>query len=106
MFIGEIGKSKDKAKPYQQVIRVSLEGSRSKSRVDVRVYYQREDGEWVPTRRGVNIPFNSMGVFMALMKKADELLTSMPEKEPATPKDTAKVKKSYPLRAKIGHSFG
>jgi hypothetical protein len=38
-------------------IRIARGEFKEKDLVDIRVYYQAEDGEWRPTKKGINISY-------------------------------------------------
>ena len=43
-------------KKHDQIVRISLEKYRNRQYVNIREYYQDENGEFKPTRRGVTLP--------------------------------------------------
>ena len=42
--------------------------------IDIRYYYLAEDGDYMPTRRGVKIPVDKVSEFTKIVLKAEKLL--------------------------------
>jgi len=59
-------------------VRVSLTSYRGYDLVDIRVYYQDEQGEWRPTKRGVSLPIDSFGELRDAISKVEEMLNELP----------------------------
>ena len=64
--LAEVGKS-----PVE-VIRVSVKRFGTSRFADLRVYYMNDDGEYVPTRKGVTLPLN-VEVTEGLLDAVDRL---------------------------------
>lgn len=58
MILGEIQKN------ATEIIRVSKENYKGKEYLDIRIYFQNDEGEWKPTKKGVTFS----------PEKADELI--------------------------------
>jgi hypothetical protein len=68
MQIGEIERTET------EVVRVSTEEYKGRKYVDVRIYFENDEGEWKPTKKGVTIPPEKIDLFLDLIKKAKESL--------------------------------
>ena len=68
MQIGEIGRTET------EVVRVSVEEYKGRKYVDVRIYFENDEGEWKPTKKGVTIQPDKIDLFMDLMRQAKESL--------------------------------
>ncbi len=68
MLIGEIERGET------EVVRVSTEEYKGRKYVDVRIYFENDEGEWKPTKKGVTIQPEKVEAFISLMKKAGEAL--------------------------------
>ena len=55
-------------------IYVRLSRFRERDYLDIRNFYQTEDEEWKPTRKGIAIPVEFYGDLMAALKEADKYL--------------------------------
>ncbi len=68
MIIGEIERGET------EVVRVSTEEYKGRKYVDVRIYFENDQGEWKPTKKGVTIQPDKVEEFLELIKKAGEAL--------------------------------
>jgi hypothetical protein len=66
------------AKNPTEEVRVSLTSYRGHDLVDIRVFYQDEQGEWRPTKRGVSLSVDSFADLRAAVVKAEEMLNALP----------------------------
>jgi hypothetical protein len=57
-------------------VRVALTSYRGHDLVDIRVFYQDEQGEWRPTKRGVSISVDSFTELREAITKAEEMLNA------------------------------
>jgi len=68
MQIGEIGRTET------EVVRVSVEEYKGRKYLDVRIYFENDEGEWKPTKKGVTIQPDKIDLFMDLIRQAKESL--------------------------------
>ena len=68
MQIGEIGRTET------EVVRVSVEEYKGRKYLDVRIYFESDEGEWKPTKKGVTIQPDKIDLFMDLIRQAKESL--------------------------------
>jgi hypothetical protein len=66
------------AKNPTEEVRVSLTSYRGHDLVDIRVFYQDEQGEWRPTKRGVSLSVDSFAELRDAVVKAEEMLNTLP----------------------------
>ena len=66
MVIGEIERGET------EVLRVSTEEYKGRKYIDVRIYFENDEGEWKPTKKGITIQPERLDAFMELIKKAGE----------------------------------
>jgi len=59
-------------------VRVSLTNYRGYDLVDIRVFFQDEQGEWRPTKRGVSLSIDSVAELREAIVKAEEMLSELP----------------------------
>lgn len=59
-------------------VRISLTSYRGYDLVDIRVYYQDEQGEWRPTKRGVSLSVDSFAELREAISKVEERLNELP----------------------------
>jgi hypothetical protein len=78
------------AKNPTEEVRVSLTSFRGHDLVDIRVFFQDEQGEWRPTKRGVSLSVDSFAELREAIAKAEEMLDTLP----------SAAKRSGRLRAK------
>jgi hypothetical protein len=64
MIIGDIERGET------EVLRISAEEFKGRKYIDVRIYFENEEGEWKPTKKGVTIQPDKVDVFIDLIKKA------------------------------------
>jgi hypothetical protein len=64
MHVGDIERNET------EVVRVSTEEFKGRKYLDIRVYFENDDGEWKPTKKGVTIPPDKVDAFLELVKKA------------------------------------
>jgi hypothetical protein len=64
MNMGEIERSET------EVVRVSTEEFKGRKYLDVRIYFENDEGEWKPTKKGVTIQPDKVDAFIELIKKA------------------------------------
>jgi hypothetical protein len=57
-----------------EVLRVSAEEYKGRKYLDIRIYFENDQGEWKPTKKGVTIPPDKVQEFIELVKKAGEAL--------------------------------
>jgi len=56
-------------------IYVRLSRFRERDYLDIRNFYETDDGEWKPTRKGIAIPVELYGELMTALKEAEPLIT-------------------------------
>jgi hypothetical protein len=66
------------AKNPTEEVRISLTSYRGHDLVDIRVFYQDEQGEWRPTKRGVSLSVDSFAELRDAVVKAEEMLSALP----------------------------
>jgi hypothetical protein len=65
MQIGEIEKGKDK-------IIVTVKEFKSKQYIDVRTYFENDEGEWIPTKKGISFTPENLSDAIKLLQKAEK----------------------------------
>ncbi len=70
MVIGEIERN-----PTER-LRISTENFKGRDYIDVRIYYEADDGEWKPTKKGVTIAPDKVEEVIGLLTKAGEEFAS------------------------------
>ncbi|HXH11420.1 MAG TPA: transcriptional coactivator p15/PC4 family protein [Alphaproteobacteria bacterium] len=78
------------AKNPTEEVRVSFTSYRGYDLVDIRVYFQDEQGEWRPTKRGVSLSVDSFGELRDAILKAEEMLNALPPSGKSSGKSRAK----------------
>jgi hypothetical protein len=68
MLIGEIQKNST------EKIQVSTASYKGHNFIDVRVYYEDDNGEWRPTKKGITIAPEKVDDLVNLIKKAKEAI--------------------------------
>jgi len=63
-------------------IHVRLSRFHDRDYLDIRNFYEAEDGEWKPTRKGIAIPVELYGELISALREAEPLIKKLP---PATP---------------------
>jgi hypothetical protein len=66
------------AKNPTEEVRVSLTSYRGHDLVDIRVFFQDDQGEWRPTKRGVSLAVESFAELREAVIKADEMVNATP----------------------------
>jgi Transcriptional Coactivator p15 (PC4) len=59
-------------------VRVALTSYRGHDLIDIRVFFQDEQGEWRPTKRGVSLSVDSFTELREAIAKAEEMLNNQP----------------------------
>jgi hypothetical protein len=65
MEVGEISKGKDK-------IIVALKEFKGKEYVDIRTHFENNDGDWIPTKKGITLSPESLDEMIDLLQTAKE----------------------------------
>ena len=65
MEVGEISKSKDK-------IIVAVREFKGKEYVDIRTHFENNDGDWIPTKKGITLSPDSLDDMIELLQSAKE----------------------------------
>ena len=65
-------------------IYVRLSRFRERDYLDIRNFYETDDGEWKPTRKGVAIPVELYDELMAALKEAESLIAERSQGKPAS----------------------
>lgn len=68
MILGEIERNPT------EVLRVSLENFKGRDYIDLRIYYQDDNGEWKPTKKGVTLAPDKIDEVIGFFTKAKEEL--------------------------------
>lgn len=55
-------------------IYIRLSRFRERDYLDIRNFYEADDGEWRPTRKGIAIPVEHYSELMAALKEAESLI--------------------------------
>ena len=66
------------AKNPTEEVRISLTSYRGHDLVDIRVFFQDDQGEWRPTKRGVSLSVDSFAELREAVAKAEEMLNAAP----------------------------
>jgi len=78
------------AKNPTEEVRVSFTSYRGYDLIDIRVYFQDEQGEWRPTKRGVSLSVDSFAELRDAIVKAEEMLKALPASGRSAGKSRAK----------------
>ena len=78
------------AKNPTEEVRVSLTSYRGHELVDIRVFFQDEQGEWRPTKRGVSLSVDSFTELREAVVKAEEMLNTLPSAGKSSSRTRAK----------------
>lgn len=62
-------------------IHVRLSRFRERDYLDIRNFYEADDGEWRPTRKGIAVPVELYGELMAALKEAEPLIVKRSKEE-------------------------
>jgi hypothetical protein len=68
MHIGDIERNET------EVMRVSVAEYKGRKYVDLRIYFEGDDGEWKPTKKGVTVQPDRVPDLISLLKKASDSL--------------------------------
>jgi hypothetical protein len=68
MIVGDIQRNET------EVLRVSAAEFKGRKYVDVRIYFEGDDGEWKPTKKGVTVSPDKLQAFIELLQKASASL--------------------------------
>jgi len=71
-------------------VRISLTSYRGHELVDIRVYFQDDQGEWRPTKRGVSLSVDSFTELRDAVTKVEEMLNALPTPGKSTGRSRAK----------------
>ena len=66
------------AKNPTEEVRVSLTSYRGHDLIDIRVFFQDDQGEWRPTKRGVSLSVDSFAELREAVVKAEEMSNTLP----------------------------
>jgi len=78
------------AKNPTEEVRVSLTSYRGHDLVDIRVFFQDEQGEWRPTKRGVSLSVDSFVELRDAVVKAEDMLNALPAAGKSSSRSRAK----------------
>jgi hypothetical protein len=78
------------AKNPTEEVRVSLTSYRGHDLVDIRVFFQDEQGDWRPTKRGVSLSVDSFAELRDAIVKAEEMLNALPSASKSSGRTRAK----------------
>jgi hypothetical protein len=78
------------AKNPTEEVRVSFTSYRGYDLLDIRVYFQDDQGEWRPTKRGVSLSVDSVAELRDAVMKAGEMLNALPTSGKSSGKSRAK----------------
>lgn len=59
-------------------IHIRLSCFRDRDYLDIRNFYETEDGEWKPTRKGIAVPVELYKELMAALKEVEPLIKESP----------------------------
>jgi hypothetical protein len=63
MEVGEIPKGNDK-------IIVALKEFKGKEYIDIRIHFENNDGDWIPTKKGITLAPDSLDEMIDILKTA------------------------------------
>jgi len=69
MQIGELEKGKDR-------IIVSLTEFKGRQYVDIRTYFENQEGEWIPTKKGISITPENLDDMIKFLEEAKKKINS------------------------------
>ena len=78
------------AKNPTEEVRVALTSYRGHDLVDIRVFFQDDQGEWRPTKRGVSLSVDSFTELREAIVKAEEMLNALPSTGKSSGRSRAK----------------
>lgn len=67
MEFGELQKGKDK-------IIVALKEFKGKEYIDIRTHFENDDGDWIPTKKGITFSPESLDELIEILKNAKKKL--------------------------------
>ncbi|MCX5806153.1 MAG: transcriptional coactivator p15/PC4 family protein [Proteobacteria bacterium] len=65
MQIGELAKGKDK-------IIITLKEFKGKQYIDIRTYFENQEGEWIPTKKGISLTPDSVDDLIKFLNEAKQ----------------------------------
>ena len=65
MEVGEISKGKDK-------IIIALKEFKGKEYVDIRTHFESNEGDWIPTKKGITLSPDSLDEMIEILKNAKQ----------------------------------
>jgi len=69
MEIGEISKGKDK-------IIIAVKEFKGKEYIDIRTHFENDEGDWIPTKKGITLAPDSLDEMIGILKSAKEKVSS------------------------------
>jgi hypothetical protein len=72
MDIGEIAKGKDK-------IIVTVKEFKGKQYIDIRTYFENEEGEWIPTKKGISLTPDHLDEMITFLQEAKKKVAGKEE---------------------------
>ena len=63
-------------KGWNEKIVFSLSEFKGKNYADIRVYYEDDEGEWKPTKKGITVALDRFSEFKEHLSALDEFLTT------------------------------
>ena len=72
-------------------VRISLTSYRGHDLIDIRVFFQDEQGEWRPTKRGVSLSVDAFTELRDAIGKAEDMLNTLPAPAKAAGRSRAKT---------------
>jgi hypothetical protein len=69
MEVGEIPKGKDK-------IIVALKEFKGKEYVDIRTHFENDNGEWIPTKKGITLAPDNLDEMIDILKSAKQKVSN------------------------------
>ncbi|OPY64363.1 MAG: Transcriptional Coactivator p15 (PC4) [Syntrophorhabdus sp. PtaU1.Bin002] len=74
MEVGMIEKGKDR-------IIVSQKEFKGKEYVDIRVYFENAEGDWIPTKKGISISYDNVDEIITILQKTKKKSVKKDEEE-------------------------
>jgi hypothetical protein len=62
-------------------IHIRLSRFRDRDYLDIRTFYEADDGEWKPTRKGIAIPVDLYSELVSALKEAEPLIKDVPKSQ-------------------------
>lgn len=69
MEVGEIAKGKDK-------IIIAVKEFKGKEYIDIRTHFENDEGDWIPTKKGITLTPDSLDEMIDLLKAAKQKVSS------------------------------